>query len=142
LNSHILQEVEMICDRVAILSKGKLRATGTIPELIDSYSHGKRLRVHFKCRTMDPQASLLIQNWTFDDSVLALHAQSDSKAVDAHSTTPIDFELQLETSQQRHVDHLVDRLRMANVSLLSLERHRVRLEDVFMAIVDDGDVAA
>jgi ABC-2 type transport system ATP-binding protein len=33
LNSHLLSEVEMICDRVAILNKGKVVRVGTIPEL-------------------------------------------------------------------------------------------------------------
>jgi ABC-2 type transport system ATP-binding protein len=33
LNSHILQEVEVICDRVAILAQGEVRGLGTIEEL-------------------------------------------------------------------------------------------------------------
>lgn len=33
LNSHLLSEIEMICDTVAILNKGKVVRTGTIPEL-------------------------------------------------------------------------------------------------------------
>ena len=33
LNSHLLSEVEMMCDRVAILNKGKVVRTGTISEL-------------------------------------------------------------------------------------------------------------
>ena len=33
LNSHLLSEVEMICDQVAILNKGKVIRTGTIAEL-------------------------------------------------------------------------------------------------------------
>lgn len=34
LSSHILQDVEMICDRVAILIKGQLRKLGTLSELL------------------------------------------------------------------------------------------------------------
>ena len=33
VNSHILQEVELICDRVAILDRGNLRAVGTVDEI-------------------------------------------------------------------------------------------------------------
>jgi ABC-2 type transport system ATP-binding protein len=33
LNSHLLSEIEMMCDRVAILNKGKVVRTGTISEL-------------------------------------------------------------------------------------------------------------
>ena len=33
LNSHLLQEVELVCDRVAIMDKGDLRYVGTIEDL-------------------------------------------------------------------------------------------------------------
>jgi len=125
LNSHILQEVELICDRVAILSRGSLQALGTIPELIESYSHGKELRVHLKCRSTEQDAIRKIQEWMFSGSRLQVLSES-----------PPDFVIQLETTEQKPIDELIDRLRLLNVSLLSLERHRIRLEDVFMALVD------
>jgi ABC-2 type transport system ATP-binding protein len=136
LNSHILQEVELICDRVAIMAKGKLRAIGTIPELIESHSHGKRLRVHLKCRAVDPQTPTSISKWTFDDCILHVQESLNVSSADDSPAMPFDFVIQLETSEQKHIDHLIDRLRLASVSLLSLERHRIRLEDVFMTLVD------
>ena len=33
LNSHLLQEVELVCDRVAIMDRGNLRYVGTIEDL-------------------------------------------------------------------------------------------------------------
>jgi len=35
LSSHILQDVEMICDRVAIMVEGKIRSQGALRELLD-----------------------------------------------------------------------------------------------------------
>ncbi len=35
-NSHILSEVEQLCDRVAILAQGELICTGSFPELLGS----------------------------------------------------------------------------------------------------------
>lgn len=46
--SHDLTEVERICDRVAILSRGVVRAEGTIEEL--SGSVGQLLRIEFEVR--------------------------------------------------------------------------------------------
>ena len=126
LNSHILQEVELISDRVAILANGTLRAIGAIPELIESHSHGKRLRVQLKCRSADPYIIDSVRTLQFDDSVLSFQ-----------STSPLEFAIHLETTDQKHIDHLVDRLRVLNISLLNLERHRIRLEDVFMQLVED-----
>jgi len=37
-SSHILPDVEMICDRVGILVKGKLRSVGTVDELVNQRS--------------------------------------------------------------------------------------------------------
>ncbi|MGO8687098.1 MAG: ABC transporter ATP-binding protein [Candidatus Dormibacteria bacterium] len=34
LNSHLLSEVEQVCDRVAVIARGRLIATGTIEELL------------------------------------------------------------------------------------------------------------
>ena len=43
ISSHILSEVETICDRVAILQKGELKRMGTLPEL--SAGRGTRILV-------------------------------------------------------------------------------------------------
>ena len=32
-STHIMREVEKVCDRVAIVSRGKIQAAGTLPEL-------------------------------------------------------------------------------------------------------------
>jgi sodium transport system ATP-binding protein len=36
-STHIMREVEKLCNRVAIVSKGKIQATGTLDELRDKY---------------------------------------------------------------------------------------------------------
>jgi sodium transport system ATP-binding protein len=36
-STHIMREVEKLCDRVAIVSRGKIRATGTLKELRDQF---------------------------------------------------------------------------------------------------------
>lgn len=39
LSSHQLSEVELICDRVAIVHRGRIRRMGTIPSLLESDTH-------------------------------------------------------------------------------------------------------
>ena len=36
-STHIMREVEKLCDRVAIVSRGRIQATGTLPELRHRY---------------------------------------------------------------------------------------------------------
>ena len=37
-STHIMREVERLCDRVGILHRGKMLAYGTLPELADEHS--------------------------------------------------------------------------------------------------------
>ena len=48
LNSNILQEVEMVCDRVAILAKGLLRGLGTTEELTSQFRKTMVMKVTFE----------------------------------------------------------------------------------------------
>jgi ABC-2 type transport system ATP-binding protein len=43
LNSHLLTEVEMVCDRVAVVERGRVIATGTLDELLGGHSVRVRL---------------------------------------------------------------------------------------------------
>ena len=43
LNSHLIGEVERVCDRVVILDKGRVAAAGTLPELLGQRSLRLRL---------------------------------------------------------------------------------------------------
>ena len=45
LSSHILSEIQAVCDRVIIINKGKLMADGAIDTLAQSMSQNHRLKV-------------------------------------------------------------------------------------------------
>jgi len=53
LNSHLLGEVEMVCDRVAIVNRGRIVAQGSTAELIGA-SHGVRIVVSPNGVAIDP----------------------------------------------------------------------------------------
>ena len=54
LNSHLIGEVERVCDRVVILDKGRLAASGTLAELL-----GRReLRLRLDEVSVDAEARL------------------------------------------------------------------------------------
>jgi ABC-2 type transport system ATP-binding protein len=53
-SSHILQEVEAICDRVIIINRGKLVANDTLSRLRTQTTTGNLLKVTFK-ETLEPQ---------------------------------------------------------------------------------------
>jgi ABC-2 type transport system ATP-binding protein len=111
LNSHLLGEVELICDRVAILQRGELIREGTIAELTKM------------------QGLFLIglaAGQTFPrDEVVGLGYQVRAEA-DLHEVTLADGQT---------IDRVVDLLRSRGLSIRHLVEKRQTLEELFMETV-------
>jgi len=126
LNSHILQEVELICDRVAIMALGQLRGIGTIDELIRSH-------------TDDQSSSVKLEVLASPDRINQVLGLPQGVLVQEIDFGGLGHEglsrIALESIDQFGVDLLVDILRQANISILRIERARPSLEQVFMNIV-------
>ena len=126
LNSHILQEVELICDRVAIMALGQLRGIGTIDELIRSH-------------TDDQSSSVKLEVLASPDRINQVPGLPQGVLVQEIDFGGLGHEglsrIALESIDQFGVDLLVDILRQANISILRIERARPSLEQVFMNIV-------
>lgn len=60
VNSHILQEVELVCDRVAVLARGELKAIGTIDDLRRQWSVGQPGRMIVEIETVDGDAEATV----------------------------------------------------------------------------------
>ncbi|XZE20497.1 ABC transporter ATP-binding protein [Pirellulaceae bacterium SH449] len=127
LNSHILQEVELICDRVAIMALGEIRGTGTIDDLIMQNPLAKEGTVSLTLRCSEEQIKELEQHWRCT-SVRRVPAPDE------------EYKLDLAAPHQADVDQIIDWLRARQVSVVRLERYRPSLEQVFMSIV--GSVPA
>jgi ABC-2 type transport system ATP-binding protein len=103
-SSHILQDVEMICDRVAIIKQGRLVSAGRLDELISSSV--KWIEVSYRGQVGDGAPLEIIS----DDGDVCLVRVPD---VDALSV-------------------LLDRLRQSGAQVLSVWPRRDSLEDLFM----------
>jgi ABC-2 type transport system ATP-binding protein len=78
LNSHLLSEVEMICDRVAIIRKGKIIAQGTLEKLL-----GDAVVVEIEIDKRTPQLDAALAkasfavNWSGKTGRVALNQKED-----------------------------------------------------------------
>lgn len=116
LNSHLLQEVELVCDRVAILDAGQLRFEGTIAELTPRQETNVQLRLHGQ-----------------DNEVRAgLNAHPDAEI---QTTDRQQYLATVPVGGQDDVDRLVDQLRTRDVSIVSISWRRKTLEDAFLELV-------
>lgn len=121
LNSHLLQEVERVCDQVAILDNGSLRFVGRIDEVT------RRLET--------------------DDVELEVVAPESEVRAALDSCPPRElarlddnrFRIVLPLRGQQEIDDCVDNLRQHGVSLLRLVKRRGTLEEAFMHIIDGGE---
>jgi ABC-2 type transport system ATP-binding protein len=123
LNSHILQEVELICDRVAILVQGTLRGIGRPRDLTEQF-HGS-----------------LKETVTLELTGNNSNLESIASEVSGHLLAlPNERSvLTVAISTQADVDALVDRVREQGASLIKLERTRPSLEEVFLSMVGEPD---
>lgn len=112
LNSHLLSEVELVCDRVAILNKGTLVKSGKVEE-ITAVSND------YKFITSDIEESV------FNLLLSEYQARISSKNEFVYNT--------LNTEDMNKV---IDFLRSKNILIHSIEREKDTLENMFINLIE------
>jgi ABC-2 type transport system ATP-binding protein len=111
LNSHLLSEIELTCDRVAVLRNGKVAAFGSVEELT---------------RT---QATYKMVAAPMDESLVSAFRESGA------GVERVNGHMVLSVSDLGHLNALVDQLRARGGMLSELSPVRSTLEDVFVDLV-------
>ena len=116
ISSHILSELETLCNRVAIIEKGKLIYTGPVQGVRDQMSSGRVMWVRV---SSDPAQALEL-----------LKARPEVSEAVAH-----DGKLKV-TLVDHDTDHsiLADTLVRGGAKLLELREDEIGLEEVFMRV--------
>jgi ABC-2 type transport system ATP-binding protein len=113
LNSHLLSEVEQICDRVAILDRGKVLRIGGVEELT---KRSGRWRI-----AIEGEAA---------SALAALGAEGSASVVDGA--------LELAASTAAAMNGAIDRLRAAGIVIREVRPVETSLEQVFLETVEHG----
>ncbi len=113
LNSHLLGEVERVCDRVAIMLKGKVVRQGSLAELTQE-----------SCR------------WrvTVRGALPAWSAEFGAAMIERDRSF-----IEFKSDDESLVQHLIDRLRAESIAIIGVTETRESLEDLFIRLVRDGD---
>jgi ABC-2 type transport system ATP-binding protein len=115
INSHLLQEVELVCDRVAILVQGELQRVGTVEEITERDAEEITFAVGGEAATARAAIDFAQPtNWL--------------SAEGGHTFT-------VAAADQQAINRCIDALRTARVDILSMTRERTSLEDAFLDIV-------
>jgi len=109
-SSHILPDVELICDRVGILIRGKLQSVGPLDQILSEEIESVEITAQNVPQSLLDKIKTLPTKVAFDrDRVL------------------------ITIFDQSYTDDVIERLRANNVKLLSLIPRRKSLEDHFIA---------
>lgn len=115
LNSHLLSEIELTCNRVAVLRSGRVVAAGKVDDLTRQAEKYK------------------IVATPIDDRLVAAFRESGA-GVDR-----VNGHLELSVQNLEHLNALVDKLRSTGALLSEVSPLRSTLEDVFVDLVKAGE---
>jgi ABC-2 type transport system ATP-binding protein len=111
LNSHLLSEVEITCDRVAFIRHGEVLATSSLQNLVEG-----ELTVEVRARNLNPQVVEGLSRWSQN-----VRADGD------HLSLTISGEAILPEINRYLVDNGVD--------VYAIRPQQLSLEDLFIQIV-------
>ena len=112
ISSHELSEVERICDRVAIIHRGKIRQQGKLSELLK----GGRIEIVAEGETREVADKLKLK-----DATVSL----------------AEGRLIIDMPEEDDVNSVVDQLRGSKAAISSIIPRRKRLEDLFVQTVKE-----
>ena len=113
LSSHLLSEIEQVCDRVAIIANGQLIQEGAVADLLASHS-----QVLIEASPLDTVMQLLQAEWT---------PMPDGTSVRVEAT-------------RAQVPAIISLLTAHDVAVYQVTVQRQSLEDFFMSVTGEGDV--
>jgi len=116
LNSHLLSEVELITDRVAILNKGKLIREGTVKELTEKKEEYK--------------LTLEIRNSSF-------RMPEDYKGVIINPANGNSFIIKASDTEQ--LNNFIDYLRQNDILISGLIKEKSSLEEMFISLIREAE---
>lgn len=129
LSTHILTEVQHTCDRVLIISKGKIAADGTPNDLAGSLQNVNRLFVSFRADSGEVEPALRTL-----PGVLRLQPQSVESG-----EAGFMIESDANNDLRGHVSQLASDRRWV---ILGLQQKKLSLEEVFRALTQNAPAPA
>ncbi len=126
LSSHILPEVQAVCDRVIVINKGKLVADDTAENLSRNLSDD----FHYIARIEGPEEEVL-------KLISTIPGMKDAQSLGQKEEGVFEFSLEAEPGADIRRE-LFKRLSERSYPLLGLKTTELTLEDIFLQLTQDG----
>jgi ABC-2 type transport system ATP-binding protein len=130
VTSHILPELSRICDRVAIITKGRLRAFGPLDEIMRRVTQQRRLEVQLPTSDRLEDAAMTLRNLAPEASDITTHP---AEAVLRFRSTMADAQM----------SEVLAGLIQAGIDVAQFRELQTDLEDAFLSVTrEDAQKAA
>lgn len=144
LSSHMLNEVEQVCDRVAIIRRGEIVREGAVGALL-----GEGARVRVDAAPMERAHAILSPHWTtdYEAGVPGVMATAGSPIGAVNMIEPRRREEREErpyssliiSAARDDIPHIARKLVEAQIAIYEIAPQRQSLEDYFLAVTSEDD---
>ena len=117
LTSHIMPEVEAICDRIGIIVSGRMDICGNVDELVDHYAQRQGYRLKLRIKNIDE--TTMVRSLKSIDEINAISRFNGSYVIDAS----------IDVSER--VSQAISR---ASGTVMGLESYRPSLNEIFLEV--------
>jgi len=124
ISSHILQEVQAVCDRIVIINKGKIVADGSTEELKASFQNKTRLNLEF----IQPIENLELLTEKFPNVII-----SEKTETEKHLLLTLEYDALLDLRPQ-----IFEFIKEQNWIMVEMHKANVSLEAVFRNLTIEG----
>ena len=128
VTSHILPELSRICDRVAIITKGNLRAFGTLDDIMRTVNERRTIEVQLVSGEDIESAQSILEKCTEDGTEITA---SPSEAMVRFATSQSELEL----------SETLKKLVNGNVAVSQFRELQSSLEDAFLSVTKGDETA-
>ncbi|MCR8641683.1 ABC transporter ATP-binding protein [Paenibacillus sp. N1-5-1-14] len=130
VSSHLLSEIQQMCDRVAIISHGEVMQVGKVEDLIAAAGS----RVIWKVAPIDQAIAIIEQ----DESIQVF--QSTNAQSESHFVSPVDPQELVTAMNTEDVAGLNAKFIQAGVQVFAIETRNPTLEDLFLSVTEGGSI--
>ncbi|UVI33698.1 ABC transporter ATP-binding protein [Paenibacillus spongiae] len=129
ISSHLLSEIQLMCDRVAIISSGRVLAVGTVDELVEQA--GSYVVWQFD----QPEEGRMLLAGEADVRLI----ESDEHRIDEGLLANLDHPFITMMPAER-IPVLVEKAVRANIGVLSVQRIAPTLEELFLKMTEGESI--
>jgi ABC-2 type transport system ATP-binding protein len=130
MSSHILADIEAVCDRIILIHEGKLRADGTLEELRRELAR-RQLQLELRCT--EEQLGQICEGFDFEEAPAI-------RKGDGEGWLRLEAILQPSSDATQLMDGMAQRVRAAGFAWRSLQLNEPSLEELFFQLTE-GDAA-